>query len=211
MIADDNQAFGNEIQKVMQNDYIKINFIMSKEKALEYFMKNEYSLVIIFLQPSASRDMEILHMMREIKSIPIMAITLRLEAPEKITLFHVGANVCLEKPVNLELCITQANSLIHLYLDAKETDQNIYPLIFGAELIINPIYRHVIIDGEPLELTRTEFDLLYYMASHPKQIFNRQQLYMQVWDNDLGINGENAVRSHIGNLYKKLAKKIIGA
>lgn len=205
MVADDNQVFGNEIQKVMQNDYIEVNFILSKEKALEYFMKNEYCLVIIFLQPSASRDMEILRMMREIKSIPIMVLTLKLSLPEKITLFHAGANVCLEKPVNLELCIAQANSLIHLYLDAKETDRNTYPLIFGAELIINPIYRHVIIDGEPLELTRTEFDLLYYMASHPKQIFNRQQLYRQVWGDDLGINGENTVRSHIGNLYKKLA------
>lgn len=71
--------------------------------------------------------------------------------------------------------------MIHLYLDAKETDRNTYPLIFGEELIINPIYRHVIINGEPLELTRTEFDLLFYMAKHPNQIFSRQQLYRQVW------------------------------
>lgn len=49
-----------------------------------------------------------------------------------------------------------------------------YPLIFGTELIINPIYRQVIVDGELLELTRTEFDLLHYMASHPNQIFSRQ-------------------------------------
>ncbi len=205
MVADDNLIFGSELQKAMQNDYIEVNFILSKENALEYFMKNEYCLVIIFLQPSASRDMAILHTMRETKSIPIIALTLKLSLPEKITLFHAGANACLEKPVNIELCIAQANSLIHLYLDAKETDRNTYPLIFGEELIINPIYRHVIINGEPLELTRTEFDLLFYMAKHPNQIFSRQQLYRQVWGDDLGISGENTVRSHIGNLYKKLA------
>ena len=142
---------------------------------------------------------------KKTKSIPIIALTLKLSLPEKITLFHAGANTCLEKPVNIELCIAQANSLIHLYLNAKETDRNTYPLIFGEELIINPIYRHVIINGEPLELTRTEFDLLFYMAKHPNQIFSRQQLYRQVWGDDLGISGENTVRSHIGNLYKKLA------
>ena len=102
-------------------------------------------------------------------------------------------------------CTAQACPLIKLYLDAKIADNNEHPLVFGTELIINSIYRHIIIDGEPLELTRTEFDLLFYMAKHPNQIFSRQQLYRQVWGDDLGINGENTVRSHIGNLYKKLA------
>ncbi len=92
-----------------------------------------------------------------------------------------------------------------MYLDAKKADNNVYPLVFGTELIINPMYRHVIINGELLELTRTEFDLLYYMAKYPNQIFSRQQLYRQVWHDDLGISGENTVRAHIGNLYKKLA------
>ncbi len=91
MVADDNLIFGSELQKAMQNDYIEVNFILSKENALEYFMKNEYCLVIIFLQPSARRDMAILHMMRETKSIPIIALTLKLGLPEKITLFHAGA------------------------------------------------------------------------------------------------------------------------
>lgn len=205
MVADDNLDFGNKIQKALQKDCIEVNFILSKEKAFEYFMKNEYCLAIIFLQPSVNRDMEILRMMREITSIPIIAFTHKLNLSEKIALFHSGVNVCLEKPVNLELCIAQANSLIHLYLDAKEADRNNYPLIFGTELIINAIYHHVIIDGDPLELTRIEFDLLYYMASHPNQLFTRQQLYRQIWNDDLGISGENTVRSHIGNLYKKLA------
>lgn len=205
LIADDSATFGNEIQKVMQNDYIEVTSILSKEKALESFLGNEYCLVIIFLQPSTGRDMEILRMMREIKSIPIMVLTPKLSLPEKITLYHAGANVCLEKPVNLELCIAQANSLIHLYLDTKVTDQNVYPLIFGTELIINPIYRQVIIDGNQLVLTRKEFDLLLCLARHPGQIWSRTQLYSQVWSDDLGISGENTVRAHIGNLKKKLA------
>ena len=92
-------------------------------------------------------------------------------------------------------------------MNAKIADKKENPLVFGTELIINSIYRHIIIDGEPLELTRTEFDLLFYMAKHPNQIFSRQQLYRQVWGDDLGINGENTVRSHIGNLYKKLANE----
>ena len=167
-------------------------------------MKNEYCLVILSIQPSTSRDMAILRLMRESKSVPIIALTQKLSVSEKITLFHAGANVCLVEPVDIGLCAAQACSLIQLYLDSKKDHCEMYPLIFGTELIINPIYRQVIVDGELLELTRTEFDLLHYMASHPNQIFSRQQLYQQVWGDDLDISGENTVRSHIGNLYKKL-------
>nr|WP_277935481.1 response regulator transcription factor [Parablautia muri] len=137
--------------------------------------------------------------------MPIIVITPKLRAAEKVALFHAGANACLERPVDAALCVAQARSLVQLYSDAKLADKKVHPLVFGTELIINPVYRHVIIDGEPLELTRTEFDLLYYMAEHPNQIFSRQQLYQQVWGDDLGISGENTVRSHIGNIYKKLA------
>ena len=134
-----------------------------------------------------------------------MVLVLRLELSEKIILFHAGANAYLEQPVNIELCVAQAYSLMQLYLDAKIANHKENPLVFGTELIINSIYRHVIIDEEPLELTRIEFDLLFYMVKHPNQIFSRQQLYQQVWGDDLGISGENTIRSHIGNLYKKLA------
>lgn len=189
------------IQKIMKNDCVDVNCTQFVEKAFDILMTSEYCLVALSLRPNVSRDMTLLRMMRESKSIPIMALTQKLSLSEKIALFHAGANVCLEKPIDA----AQACSLIQLYLNAREDSRERYPLIFGTELIINPIYRYVIIDSKPLELTRTEFDLLFYMASHPNQIFTRQQLYQQIWGDDLGINGENTVRSHIGNLYKKLA------
>lgn len=165
----------------------------------------EYCLIIMCIQASANCDTDILRMVRKTCQAPIIAIMPGLEVPEKVTLFHAGANACFEQPVNITLLIAQAHSLMHLYLNAKEANTDGKSLVFGTELIINPIYRHVIIDGELLELTHTEFDLLLYMAKHPNQIFSRQQLYRQVWVDDLGISGENTVRSHIGNLYKKLA------
>ena len=102
-------------------------------------MKNEYCLVILSIQPSTSRDMAILRLMRESKSVPIIALTQKLSVSEKITLFHAGANVCLEEPVDIGLCAAQACSLIQLYLDSKKDHCEMYPLIFGTELIINPI------------------------------------------------------------------------
>lgn len=189
----------------MQNDSTDVNYAMSVRETLNALSSSEYCLVIIGIQSFVKQDAEVVHLIRETNPLPIMAIVPKLSVQEKVLLFHAGANACLEQSADINICIAQANSLIQLYLDAKKVDCQEHPLAFGTELIINPIYRHVIINGELLGLTRTEFDLLYYMAKHPNQIFSRQQLYNQVWNDDLGIGGENTVRSHIGNLYKKLA------
>ena len=178
---------------------------MSVKEALNYLLSSEYCIVIICISLSVDSSIEFFRLVRETYLMPILVITPKLRVSEKVALFHAGANACLERLVDAALCVAQARSLVQLYSDAKLTDKKVRPLVFGTELIINPVYRHVIIDGEPLELTRTEFDLLYYMAEHPNQIFSRRQLYQQVWGDDLGISGENTVRSHIGNIYKKLA------
>lgn len=194
------------VKESMQNDSTDVNYAMSVGKALNILAFKEHHLLIMTIPAVEGHQVEIIRLLRETTPIPIIVFTPKLNVHEKIALFHAGVNACLEQPVDISVCIAQAHSLIRLYANAKKADSQIHPLVFGTELIINPIYRHVIIDGEPLQLTRTEFDLLLYMAKHPNQIFSRQQLYQQVWQDDLGVNGENTVRAHIGNLYKKLAE-----
>ena len=189
----------------MQDNRTDVNYAMSVNGTPNILLSGGYCLVIICIHSSETHDTEVIRLIREISPLPIIAIVPKLKVAEKVAFFHAGVNACLEQPVDITICAAQASSLIRLYLDARKIDAQIHPLVFGTELIINPIYRHVIIEGEHLKLTRTEFDLLYYMAKHPNQIFTRQQLYRQIWGDDLGINGENTVRSHIGNLYKKLA------
>lgn len=204
VIGNDQMSF-QPILKFTQNFNADISCAMSVKEGLNLLLSSEYCLVIMCISSPINNDAEFLRLIRETHPIPIVVVAPKLEVSEKVTLFHAGANACLEQPVDTTLCIAQAQSLIQLYLDAKIADNKEHPLVFGAELIINPIYRHIIINGEPLDLTRTEFDLLFCMAKHPNQIFSRQQLYQQIWGDDLGISGENTVRSHIGNLYKKLA------
>lgn len=205
LVIGDNSTIFQSIKTFMQKDNTDVNYAMSVKEALNTLLSSEYCLVIMYISFWVDNNAELPHFVQKLHPMPIIVIAPKLELSEKIALFHAGANACLEQPVDIELCAAQARSLIQLYLDAKAAKNKELPLVFDTELIINPVYRHVIINGEPLELTRTEFDLLFYMAKHPNQIFSRQQLYQQIWGDDLGISGENTVRSHIGNLYKKLA------
>lgn len=78
------------------------------------------------------------------------------------------------------------------------------PLIFGTYLTIDPCCRQVYLHGESLSLTRKEFDLLYYLASNPGQVFSKEQLYHHVWHDFSALEGEDTVKTHIKTLRKKL-------
>jgi DNA-binding response OmpR family regulator len=78
------------------------------------------------------------------------------------------------------------------------------PRRFG-DLVIDPAAREVLLGGAPVELTRTEFDLLQVLAARPKAAFTRRQLVDAVWGEDW-VGDEHLVDVHVGHLRRKLAE-----
>lgn len=194
------------IREAMQDNDTDVCYTMPVAEARDTFTAYDYCLVIVNLCLPEVDGTKILHVIRQTKTMPILVLAEQLTEPEKLTLFQMGANAVLEKPIDMSVCVAQANSLIRLYME--QTGKRPYhPLIFGTELMIDPAYRQVIVNGEQLALTRKEFDLLLCLAQHPGRVWTRTQLYSQVWSDDLGLSGENAVKAHIGNLRKKLSDK----
>lgn len=204
VVADDGLVC-HSMKERMENDNMTVCCTNSPSEALDSFMKQEHCLVIMDIQLLGISGLDMVRIMREVKHTPILIITPRPDSEEKVALFQAGANAYIEKPVDITVCVAQAIRLIELYESSDDRTKGCYPLTFGTELIISPLYRQVIIDGTTLDLTRTEFDLLFCMAQHPGQVWSRNQLYHSVWTDSLGAEGENTVRTHIGNLRKKFA------
>jgi len=193
------------VQDYMQRENVGVHCAESVADAVESVFEREYCLAIVAVRPSESTDIEMLRMIRHAQKMPIIVLTDQLAPCDRITLLQAGATVCTERPIDPVVCTVQASSLIRLYLDAKEEKQICQPMIFGTELVIDTTYRQVLIDGNALNLTRKEFELLVCLAKHPCQVWSRVQLYRYVWNDTLGLNGDNTVKTHIGNLKKKLA------
>lgn len=205
LVIENGQSICYALQRYMQDDSTDIYGVSTVADALDSFMKFECCMVIMDFCLSETDSLEMLRTMRAIKNTPILVLTDHLKSEGKIALFYAGANAYMERPIDIKVCAAQATALIQLYLDSESDHKEHFPLTFGNALIINPVYRQVIIDGSSVELTRTEFDLLLCLARHPGQVWSRSQLYHQVWKDDLGSTGDNIVRTHIGNLRKKLA------
>ena len=94
---------------------------------------------------------------------------------------------------------------MQLYCDLKPQKEVCYTLAFGKNLIIDPLTRQVQLNGENLQFTRKEFDLLFCLASNPGQVFSREQLYNQVWEEHSAYNVDDVVKSQIRLLRQKLS------
>lgn len=202
MVVNEDIAFCRAFQDRMQKEYFDVTFVQSKMKALDIFLKQKWCLVILDVQTLDEEQINMLHIMHSTNHIPILALVPDMDKEGKIALFHAGANACLDKTADLEVCVAQANALIQVSLESIAGKQNI--ISFGAGIVINPRYRQIFVDGEPLELTRKEFDLLHYLASNQRQVFSRKQLYDQIWNDGLTEGGEETVRVHLSTLRKKL-------
>ena len=204
LISDDLIVF-HSIQENMRDTQINICNTLSREDVLNCFSEQECCLAIIDVHLSKPTEMEILRAIREIRFMPILAITAELRPEEKVALLSAGADVCIEKSAGVSVYVAQANALIKLYMEINAGYKQRAFLSFGSELIISPRYRQVVIKGNPLVLTRKEFDLLHFLASNPKQVLSREEIYQHVWPDALEYGGEGTVKAHISTLLKKLA------
>lgn len=181
-----------------------VYIVNSSAQVLDALNQYKFCLVILDYQQLEDQHFKAMYMIQQQKTVPILAITNKVESDQKVRLYHAGVHAHIEKPTAIEVCAAQADSLIRLY-NSGIAHRYQEDLVFGTELMIQSHFRQVFVHGQPLELTRKEFDLLYFLAQYPYQVFSYEQLYSHVWKDDYAFGGENTVKVHIVTLRKKLS------
>lgn len=204
LIIDDDLEVCRQIKYSLQNETTEVYYALSVRDGLNRFMEQRYCLVIMDIVLSETDGNELLTIMRQTKPTPILVLSSKPGDEQKLKAYRAGAHAYLEKPYELEECLAQANALMQLYVELADQEKRCYTLAFGMDLIIDPVSHQATLKGEPLDLTRKEFDLLFTLASHAGQVLSREQLYNQIWPNESEVNVDDSVKNHIKKLRKKL-------
>ena len=205
LLIDDDLPLCRQIRDALQDDTTEVRYFIDTVEALDSFMRHRYCLVIMDPVLEDMDGQELLRTMRQAKAVPILVLTDALSLEDEVAILSSGATVCAQKPIDLHRCVAQANALIRLYMESEHPEKQYYTLTFGTDLIIDPLHRQVLLKGSLLKLTRKEFNMLHFLASHPGQVFTREQLYTRIWGCDSDFNVDESVRSHIKFLRRKLA------
>lgn len=204
LIIDDDLEVCRQIKYSLRNETTEVYYALSVRDGLKRFMEQRYCLVIMDIVLSEADGNELLTIMRQAKPTPILVLSSKPGDVQKMKAYRAGAHAYLEKPYELEECLAQAKALMQLYVELANQEKRCYTLAFGMDLIIDPIAHQATLKGEPLDLTRKEFDLLFTLASHAGQVLSREQLYNQIWPNESEVNVDDSVKNHIKKLRKKL-------
>lgn len=195
-----------KLRQALESETISTELAVTLDEAIRLFAKKDFCLVIMDASISPKDAQTFLKTILTIKPIPVLLLSSDTKHKDRLNAFNVGVHAYLGKPYSTEECVAQAKSLIKLYGDLKNRNPSTDALVYGTNLIINPVDRTVLLNKAAVDLTRKEFDLLYLMASHPGQVFSREQLYRRIWDSDYSINIDDSVKAHIKTLRKKLSE-----
>ena len=178
------------------------------KEGLEKALAGDYPLVILDLMLPELDGLEVCKRLRaEKESLPILMLTSKSEEFDKVLGLELGADDYVTKPFSIRELMARIKALLRRANalkadDAPETEQK--ELVFEG-LRIDPEKRKVSLDGQRLELTSKEFDLLALFASNPGRTYSREQLLNQVWKYQF-TGYEHTVNSHINRLRAKIER-----
>ena len=174
---------------------------------LKNAITNSYDLIVLDLMLPKLDGLEICKEIRK-KEIytPVLMLTSKSEEFDKVLGLEVGADDYLTKPFGIREFIARVKAIFRrVQAIQKETGEDT-DIIVG-DLIIEVAKRKVTLNGERIELTPKEFDLLHLLASHPGKTYTREQLLNLLWGYQYS-GYEHTVNSHINRLRSKIEKDL---
>ena len=146
--------------------------------------------------------LEVTRILRDTLNIPIIMLTAKGEEEDKIYGLETGADDYITKPFSPRELVTRVKVVLRRAGDKTALGAKAEPVHAGA-LTIDPVARTVTVGDRLATLTVKEFDLLWFLANHPAQVFTRDQLLDQVWGYDF-FGDSSTVTVHVRRLREKI-------
>lgn len=194
------------IQELETNGY-QVHHASDGEMALQLFQRSTPDLVILDWMLPKMDGLEVLRRIRQVSAAPVLMLTARKEETDRVIGLEVGADDYLSKPFGMRELVARVRALLRRIenvqaIVAADRTSGETPFSCGA-LQLDPGAYTARLNGIPLELTRTEFDLLCLLARNPGRTFSRNYLLETVWG-ETYIAGDRSVDNAILRLRKKL-------
>lgn len=200
LVVDDDPAIRNLIHRFLTQKKYQIDSAFDGKTALEVFEKFNPDLVILDVNLPDANGYKLCEQMQSSTNVFVLLLTSRADPADKIKGFSLGADDYLTKPFDLQELEYRVAAI--LKRQRVVTTSGMQRLVFDG-LEIDPIRREVILKDQPVIFSALEFDLLYFLASHPNRVWRRSELIQKVWDYEY-VGDKRVVDVHIGQIRKKL-------
>lgn len=210
LVVDDEESVCDILQFNLEKDGYDVDVAYSAEEAMENDL-SIYSLFILDIMMGRLSGFDLAKIIRNTPgsdNIPIIFCSALDQLDDKVMGLNMGADDYITKPFNIPEVLARVRSVLrrsHIsHQIAYEASQGLYePDIIFRTLRMASNEKMVYINGEPLQLTRTEYDLLQFFLTHRNRIYSRDEIISNVWNDDVNVTSR-AIDTNITRLRKKL-------
>jgi DNA-binding response OmpR family regulator len=207
LLVEDAQDLAQVIIRELQAAGYNVLHTNMAEKGLQIAKTTSLQMVILDWMLPGMDGLTMLRQLRETSTIPVLMLTARDSELDRVLGLEVGADDYLVKPFSIRELIARVRAMlrrreiIEQTVTADQTTSGL-TLVVGS-LILEPDAYMVTMNNEVVDFTRTEFELLYLLASNPGRVFSRAYLLETVWGENY-VDGDRSVDNMVLRLRKKL-------
>ncbi|MBI3964387.1 MAG: response regulator transcription factor [Chloroflexi bacterium] len=200
LVADDDRVTRQLMVDTLNNAGYQLVAAGDGAEAVSLFQRQKSDIVILDIVMPTMDGFTACQRIREISTVPIVMLTVRGKTDDVVKGLESGADEYLVKPIQPRELVARVNAIIRRtagFTNGKA------PVLRVNGLEIDPQRRRVLVNGAEAKLSPTEFELLYWLASNPGTIFDRQALFRKVWGSEY-LGNTNLIDVCVRRLRQKI-------
>lgn len=201
LIVDDEPKILDIVEAYLSQSSYQVSRALNGKEALNKFNLVKPNLIILDLMLPDISGTDVCIKIRESSDVPIIMLTAKIAETDILKGLQIGADDYITKPFSPKELVARVETVLRRTVSLP-TKEMVLSFNKGS-LIIYPENKRVIKNDLEVILTPTEFELLFILASYPKQIFSRERLLESVKENELNVL-DRIIDSHIKNLRQKI-------
>ena len=198
LVVDDEPTIREIVVTYLQRDGYRTLEAADGDRARQLLESESPDLVVLDLMLPGTDGLELCRWIRSGSQLPVIMLTARGEESDRIVGLELGADDYVTKPFSPRELTARVRTVLRRAEPAGREERLSYD-----GLDIEPATREVTRHGEPLRLTAREFELLWFLASHPRRVFSREHLMRRVWGYSAALD-TGTVTVHMRRLREKI-------
>ena len=202
LVVDDEKTLVKGIKFNLENEGYQVECAYDGAAAVELARNNKFDMLILDVMMPEVDGLEACMRIGEFSNVPIIMLTAKSEDSDKLMGFECGADDYLTKPFNILELKARVRALLRRAAGVQRSQGSVLTV---GDLSLNTEERVAIRDGETVELTAKEYDLIELLMRNPRRVYSRENLMNVVWGYSYA-GDYRTVDVHIRRLREKLEK-----
>ena len=203
LVVDDEKTIVKGIKFNLENEGYQVDVCYDGETAVDMARHGEYAVILLDLMMPKLDGLGACQQIRQFSTVPIIMLTARSEDADKLIGFESGADDYITKPFNILELKARIRALLRRANAAPQQKQPETLLLTAGGITLDPEQRVAVKNGEIVELTAKEYDLIELLVKNPRRVYSRENLMDLVWGYTYA-GDYRTVDVHIRRLREKL-------